>query len=107
MHREGGFRGRLPVPNLRIEKTTDQDRFSLAAGAPAPEAVWMRTALHDLAQPLTALECVLFLGTLAPTPSAATLREAIDEALVQCQRMTDGVRAMQEHLRAVQGQATI
>lgn len=92
--------------NLQIEKEMDQDQLSRAlamrseteAADAARQAVWMRTALHDIAQPLTALECVLFLGTLEPNPSVATLRQAIDEALVQCQRMTDDVRTMQRYL---------
>ena len=60
--------------------------------------MWMRKALHDLAQPLTALECRLFLSTLEQDCGVDELRQAIAEALVQCQRMIGEVRAMQDRL---------
>lgn len=66
----------------------------------AEQTEWMRTALHDLAQPLTALECVLFLGTLEPEADGQRMRQAIDQALAQCSRLTQGVRAMQDRLHA-------
>ena len=79
---------------------------------PAPEAsegvdgatvVWMRKALHDLCQPLTALECGLFLGTMSPdgvrAPRAEELVETILQALEQCELLTGQVRAMQDRLQ--------
>ena len=62
----------------------------------------MRAALHELSQPLTALECRLYLGAMGtggtPSDDAIEMRAAIDEALRQCERMMTKVRAMQEHL---------
>jgi hypothetical protein len=64
---------------------------------------WMRHALHDMSQPLTALECGLFLGTMSPDgvtkPTAEELLETITAALVQCERLIKQVRAMQERMR--------
>ena len=68
--------------------------------AQATQVAWMRRELHDLAQPLTALECVLYLGTLEPEGGdQAALRRTIDDALVQCGRLMGGVRAIQESLQ--------
>ena len=65
---------------------------------------WMRGAIHDLCQPLTALECRLFLGTLGPqgvgSPAPEEMREAIHLGLVQCGRMMPPVRAMRDKLGA-------
>ena len=66
------------------------------------EQAWMRVALHDLCQPLTALECRLFIGTMGQhgwPPTADEMRETIRESLVECERMILGVRAMQERLQ--------
>ena len=63
---------------------------------------WIMDALHDLCQPLTALQCRLFLGTYrveGPARNAA-MEEAIAEALVQCDRMIEKVRAIQERMHA-------
>ncbi len=60
------------------------------------EAEWIRVALHDLCQPLTALECRLFLG-LGETDETA-MRAAMKEAMLQCERLIDGVRGMQVRL---------
>ena len=57
---------------------------------------WLRDALHDLCQPLTALECRLFLGL--SQQGEAEMRTAIKEAMVQCERLIDGVRGMQIRL---------
>ncbi len=74
-----------------------------------PEAVldqkeWIRRALHDLSQPLTALECGLFLGTMSPdgvrAPSSEELLSTILEALGHCERLTTLVRALQQRLDA-------
>ena len=62
-------------------------------------SAWIQTALHDLAQPLTALECVLFLTTLEQQPDVKQLRQAIADALKQCKRMTAEVRTMQDRLQ--------
>ena len=63
---------------------------------PEEDAEWMRGALHDLCQPLTALECRLFLG-LNET-GEAELRSTIKEAIQQCERLISGVRGMQVRL---------
>ena len=60
------------------------------------EMEWVRGALHDLCQPLTALECRLFLGLL--DGSEAELRVSVKEARVQCERLIAGVRGMQARL---------
>ena len=57
---------------------------------------WMREALHDLCQPLTALECRLFLGLREPDEES--VREAMRDAMTQCERLIDGVRGMQVRL---------
>jgi hypothetical protein len=69
---------------------------------------WIRVALHDLCQPLTALECRLYLATLEaedlPEPHSLAsaelriLREAVRDALLECERMMVLVREMQERL---------
>lgn len=60
---------------------------------------WLQKALHDLCQPLTALQCRLFLGTMTPAggpqEELAELRSAVRESLVQCDRMMTHVRIMQ------------
>lgn len=64
---------------------------------------WFEKALHDLCQPLTALECGLYLSSLNlqkdPTLQVAELRETIRHALVQCDRMIKSVRVMQDGVR--------
>jgi hypothetical protein len=61
---------------------------------------WMREALHDLCQPLTALECGLYIGTMSPdgvrAPTAEELRATILQALVQCERVTARLRVIQD-----------
>lgn len=63
---------------------------------------WMRKAMHDLCQPLTALECGLFLGTIGVdgvrAPTAEELLTTILAALEQCERATVQVRAIQERM---------
>ncbi len=63
---------------------------------------WMGDALHDLCQPLTALECGLALGTMSPdgvrAPTAEELMMTINEALVQCARLSMGLRGIQERM---------
>lgn len=70
---------------------------------------WMRVALHDLCQPLTALECCLYVGTMdidGERPAEDDLHETIRAALVECQRMMSRVRAMQERLHEDDGGQT-
>lgn len=61
--------------------------------------VWMQGALHDLCQPLTALQCRLALATLVrkggPEEELAELRETVVESLVECERLIGHVRRMQ------------
>lgn len=63
---------------------------------PKAELEWVHVALHDLCQPLTALECRLFLGLHEEGPEA--MLQAMKEAMVECERLIDGVRAMQNRL---------
>lgn len=58
---------------------------------------WMQKRLHDLCQPLTALQCRLFLATMVKEPEGELeeLREAVRESLVQCERMIGQIRVMQ------------
>ena len=62
----------------------------------------MRRALHDLSQPLTALECRLYLGTMPAQPGrepqATELQDTIREALIECERLIASVRSMQDRL---------
>ncbi len=62
---------------------------------------WLRTTLHDLCQPLMALECLLYVNreAVADEPlEASLLRRVMDEGLVECGRMLVLVRAMQRRL---------
>lgn len=69
----------------------------------AHELDWMRRAIHDLCQPLTALECGLFLGTVSADggggPTAEELMATVLAALKQCERATLQVRAIQRRLQ--------
>ncbi len=58
----------------------------------------LRLALHDLCQPLSALQCRLYLGTLDDHP--ANMREAIVESVSECERMVEMVRALQNRIRS-------
>ena len=65
------------------------------------EREWMRVALHDLCQPLTALECCLHVSTMeidGELPAPEELRHTIRAAIAECERMMSRVRAMQERL---------
>lgn len=74
----------------------------VSAAARSGSRDWMRGALHDVAQPLTALECGLFLATMkregAQAPDMEELRQTIVEALEQCARVRGQIRAMQDEL---------
>ncbi len=60
----------------------------------------MRKALHDLAQPLTAMECRLSLNILFPDEEVQVdeLLETIHESLAQCRQLMVHVRSMQDRL---------
>jgi len=69
-------------------------------GAATGNAPWIGEALHDLCQPLTALECGLYIGTISPdgvrAPTPEELLETIQEALRQCERLATGLRVIQD-----------
>lgn len=60
---------------------------------------WMQRSLHDLCQPLTALQCRLALATMVqksePEEELAELRAAVQDSMVECERMIGQVRTMQ------------
>lgn len=56
------------------------------------------SALHDLCQPLTTLQCRLLLAGLTGTPGA--YREAVDRGIEDCERLVETVNAMREILVA-------
>ncbi len=64
---------------------------------------WIAEALHQLSQPLTALECGLYIGTMSPdgvrAPTREELMATILGALEQCERLTLNVRALQDRLQ--------
>jgi len=74
----------------RPTRSVDAER-----SAPDTQSEWLQTALHDFAQPLTALECGLFLSTLDADQDARALRQTLDAAMVQCQRMLVCFRELQ------------
>lgn len=57
----------------------------------------LHSALHDLCQPLTTLQCRLELATLTRTPEA--YREAVESGLAECHRLVKAVEIMRETLR--------
>ncbi len=61
---------------------------------------WMVQALHDLSQPLTAMECRLYLGIMSSDGpgDAVELTATVRESLVECERLMARVRSMQERL---------
>jgi len=62
---------------------------------------WLPDALHRLSQPLTALQCVLHLGAHgAPQMLPDGVRQTIEDAMTQCDRMADIVAAMRTKLEA-------
>jgi signal transduction histidine kinase len=58
--------------------------------------------LHDLCQPLTALQFRLELGKFVGDPQA--LREAVDGALEETNRMIDAIKRMRERLTSKKAQ---
>jgi len=90
------------VHKVNDVEVRDGDIRLEASGA----AMWMRKALHDLCQPLTALDCLLYLNSspggvdagAASDPKA--LHQAIEGAAVECGRMMAMVREMQTRMAA-------
>lgn len=64
-----------------------------------PVPPWMRETLHDLCQPLMALECQLYLASLEVENETqrdlSAQRAMFESALHQCQRMIRLIRAAQ------------
>jgi len=56
------------------------------------------TALHDLCQPLTTLQCRLEMAGLVGTPEA--YREAVEMGLMECGRLAQVVGSMRDIVRA-------
>jgi phosphoglycerate-specific signal transduction histidine kinase len=60
-------------------------------------------ALHDLAQPLTTLQCRLYLGSTAEEPTEMV--EALRESLVECERVMDRMRQLQDAVEELRVQS--
>ena len=74
-------------------------RLGWGCGPLHNEREWMENSLHDLCQPLTALQCRLFLATLANGQERAReMEQAVADALKQCDRAIGLVRGMQERV---------
>jgi hypothetical protein len=58
------------------------------------------TALHDLCQPLTTMQCRLEMAVMMNTPE--DYQDAVVTVLNQCARMTASVSSMRQALRAAQ-----
>ncbi len=73
----------------------------------AKDAEWVRRSLHDLCQPLTALQCRLSLGMMCvgedDAAELAELRRMMHDSLTECERMMDLVRVMQLKLDEEEG----
>ena len=85
--------GDLPIP-----EESAQELLRLAERHELAKEGWLAHALDDLCQPLTALECLLYVhqDPLEDDSLKATLlRRVMQEALVEVSRITDIVRAMQ------------
>jgi phosphoglycerate-specific signal transduction histidine kinase len=52
--------------------------------------------LHDLSQPLTALQCRLFLATMSEAPS-----ETVNKSLEDCERLMEKVHHLQNRLQSL------
>ncbi len=59
----------------------------------------MRRGLHDLAQPMTALQCRLWLGTVEE-PGEGGFQVAMEESLRECERMIGSLRQLQDQVEA-------
>ena len=65
------------------------------------DEAWLRQVLHDLCQPVMALDCLLSVNrepVAGESLDAALLRLVMEEGLVECGRMMALVRAMQQHM---------
>ena len=83
------------MPDTPLSNTSEQE------AADNPLQSWLQDALHDLSQPLTALQCRLFLSTLHAPGSEeerTEMRRAVEDGLRQCERMMVSVRWMQKHV---------
>ncbi len=84
----------MPEPGAAAASGESQEQ------QPVPE--WLRDGLHELSQPLSALELLLYLGVQedAGDGSGPEDRRAqyLREAQVQCARMLATVRAMQQRM---------
>jgi hypothetical protein len=70
------------------------------------DLAWLHEALHALGQPLTALECRLFVGKLEAEgaddrAAVPALRSAVEESLLECKRLFALVRSMQDRAGAM------
>jgi hypothetical protein len=63
----------------------------------------MGRALHDLCQPLTTLQCRLEIAVMTGTGEAH--REAVEQGLADCARLTEAVASMREIVRTAIHQA--
>lgn len=65
---------------------------------------WIKNALHELCQPVTALECGLFVGMMGSDgigpPKAEELIVTIRGAMEQCERISGQLRAMQARIQS-------
>ena len=62
---------------------------------------WLRQGLHDLCQPLTALDCLLYVNRepkAGESLEAGLLRNVMAEGLIECGRMLVLVRELQDRL---------
>ena len=77
-----------------------QERERVCEGKPGGLGIdQISKALHDLCQPLTALQCRLEIAKLSG--SAEECREGVEMGLVECGRLIDGVGLMREIVRAM------
>jgi hypothetical protein len=77
---------------------------AIDSAAQSGNTPWIREALHDLCQPLTALECGLYIGTMSPdgvrAPRADELLATILEALAQAERLSAALRVIQDRMNS-------
>jgi hypothetical protein len=72
-------------------------------GLEGNDTAWLRGWVHDTCQPLTALECGLYLGTMSAdgvgAPTAEELLVTILQALEQCERVSTQLRTLRNRLQ--------
>lgn len=82
-----------------------QGEGTLPDGAESEERGRLQTdfqrGLHDLCQPLTALQCRLYLGTSEEATDA--LQQTIRDSLVECERVMLQVRQLQDCMQELEG----